>query len=334
MINIIFRRLLRYLSEIYYFYFPNSKLVIQYTKKLTLLNIETTNICNANCVFCAYQYQERAQKFMDINLYHNIVDQYIALGGKELSLIPVVGDPLVDPNIVDKIKYASNMKKLKKISTITNCINTSSDNIYALLTSGITDIEISTSGFEEDTYRRVYRSKQFHKMKENVINILETNQKLNQPVNINIGLRSDIKIDLSQDKYNLMNKLANRVSQTFFYDNWSGRINNADLPNGMFIRFKNINFKRKYTPCSMLYVGLGILVDGSITCCACRDLNGDSELVLGNILDTSLEDAWQSKELVELRNEWKSGKYVPKICRDCRHYNPNSYLMTDSIRDG
>ena len=112
MINIIFRRLLRYLSEIYYFYFPNSKLIIQYTKNPILLNIETTNICNANCIFCAYQYQEREQKFMDINLCHNIVDQYIALGGKNISLIPVVGDPLTDLNFIDKIKYASNMPQI------------------------------------------------------------------------------------------------------------------------------------------------------------------------------------------------------------------------------
>ena len=279
-------------------------------------------------------YPSSVNKLMNPKNSQNVVDQYIALGGKELSLIPVVGDPLVDPNIVDKIKYASSMKKLKKISTITNCINTNSNDIYALLTSGITEIEISTSGFEEDVYRRVYRSKQFHTMKKNVINILEANQKLNCPVDINIGLRSDFKVDLTQNKYNLINKLANKVSQTFSYDNWSGRIKNAYLSNNMFIRSKNINFKRKYTPCSMLYVGLGVLVDGSITSCACRDLNGDSELILGNISKVSLEDAWRSKKLIRSREKWRAGKYIPKICRDCRHYNPYTYLMTDNVVNG
>jgi len=45
------------------------------------LGIEVTNICNANCIFCAYQYRERRAQTMDQKLFERIIDQYIEGGG-------------------------------------------------------------------------------------------------------------------------------------------------------------------------------------------------------------------------------------------------------------
>ena len=77
---------------------------IEKIKKIFLgLYIETTKICNANCIFCAYQYQKRDKVAMDDLLFKKLIDEYVELGGGNLGLTPTVGDPLVDKNIINKI---------------------------------------------------------------------------------------------------------------------------------------------------------------------------------------------------------------------------------------
>src|SRR5512140_2797310 len=64
------------------------------------LHIETTNACNADCVFCGYQTMERPKKIMTMEVYEAALSQYIDLGGGDLLLEVVVGDPILDPTFL------------------------------------------------------------------------------------------------------------------------------------------------------------------------------------------------------------------------------------------
>ena len=68
------------------------------------LGIEVTNLCNANCIFCAYQYQKRPVTFMSYEMFRKAIDQYLSFGKDKdgVGLTPVVGDPLVDRDLVRK----------------------------------------------------------------------------------------------------------------------------------------------------------------------------------------------------------------------------------------
>ncbi len=45
------------------------------------LHLELTNLCNANCVFCPYQFQERPKQFMPDTIFLKAVGDYVAVGG-------------------------------------------------------------------------------------------------------------------------------------------------------------------------------------------------------------------------------------------------------------
>ena len=65
-----------------------------------------TNICNAKCSFCAYP-KVVANKtlqtgIMPFDVFKKAVDEWAAVGGQSLDLTPVVGDPLVDPGLLEK----------------------------------------------------------------------------------------------------------------------------------------------------------------------------------------------------------------------------------------
>ena len=71
-----------------------------------------TNICNAKCSFCAYP-KVVANKtlqtgIMPFDVFKKAVDEWAVVGGQSLDLTPVVGDPLVDPGLLEKVDYAVN----------------------------------------------------------------------------------------------------------------------------------------------------------------------------------------------------------------------------------
>src|SRR5579864_8387439 len=78
-----------------------------------------TNICNAKCTFCAYP-KVVANKtlqtgVMSFEVFKKAVDEWAAVGGQSLDLTPVVGDPLVDPGLLDKVEYAVNRARIKTV---------------------------------------------------------------------------------------------------------------------------------------------------------------------------------------------------------------------------
>ena len=65
------------------------------------LHLEFTNLCNANCIFCPYQFQERPTGFMTDEVFEKAVNDYVKINGGSVGLTPIVGDALIDPKFLD-----------------------------------------------------------------------------------------------------------------------------------------------------------------------------------------------------------------------------------------
>jgi radical SAM protein with 4Fe4S-binding SPASM domain len=204
-----------------------------------------------------------------------------------------------------------------------------------LLTSGIDEIGISTTVFEPDMYRTIFRNNMYEQMKQNVLDLLRTNDELGRPVKISVGLRINKPIDevLDSGGFNEVVTLADSVDANYYFDSWCGRIRPEDLTGNMKIRpLAMSHLMIKKNPCSMMYSGIGVLADGTVSACPCRDLDADSDLCIGNINNSSLHELYYSERLDALRKEWLAGAYIPDICRECTHYNPYTYQMLSEIK--
>jgi len=329
-INKAARRALRMARQYYYSFFPDAELMSILTRSPGALVLETVNTCNANCIFCAYQYQERPKTTMSDATFEKAISDYVNMGGGDLALIVVVGDPLLDPKFVRRVRWARAHPCIRNIETITNCISLHKFGAKNLLTSGLTAITVSTTGFDAEMYQRIYRSKLYRRMKQNLLDLLRTNHELGRPVKILIGLRIDRPVEevLNNPEFKEVIELTDSIDANAYFDSWSGRIKPEDLTGNMKLRPNALMFMKKRTPCAQLWSGVGVLVDGTVTACACRDLNGDSDLVLGNINKSSLPDLYHSEYVKKLRGDWFDGRNIPNICRDCTHYNPYTSLMT------
>jgi radical SAM protein with 4Fe4S-binding SPASM domain len=291
--------------------------------------IEPINVCNAKCTFCAYQYQTRKMQVIADSVFKKALEDYVAIGGGDLGISCTVGDPLLDKKIVEKIQTARQYSEIKKIGITTNAIDLHRIGVENFLKSGLTDVTISTSGFNEERYKRVYRNNSYLQMKNNLLALLRKNQELATKVSIDIGLRIDESLELvsSEEGFKEVIELANAVDANKYFDSWGGKIKQSDLTGNMRLRPQYLNPFKTVIPCAMTWIGFAVLVDGSVTACSCRDVDGNSDLIVGNIQTDSLSDILNSSKVQKLRQEWGKQGWLPDICMDCSHYSSAANLL-------
>jgi radical SAM protein with 4Fe4S-binding SPASM domain len=288
-----------------------------------------TNICNAKCSFCAYP-KVVANKtlqtgVMSFEVFKKAVDEWAGLGGSRLDLTPVVGDPLVDPGLLDKLDYA--VGKGMRVSLTTNAILlVKNDNYRQLIDRGIREVYISTQGTSKAMYEQVYGVKQFDEAMSGIRHLLEYNRSRGEPVKIAIRFRNAEKpsaITRSPEfkKYLLPYFSENvRVNFTVDFDNWGGTIKAEDLKGNMRLRQlpKPLNI-----PCASLF-GVVVRHDGNVRLCGCRLVRNDlDDLVVGNIRDNSMKEIAESDRAWAIIKGFYSGQR-PETCRGCTVYEPVS----------
>ena len=292
---------------------------------IMVLTIENTNICNANCRFCAHKYMKRPKQIMSDEMFKHSVSQFAAAGGRILNLTPIVGDPLVDNRLIDKIRFAKELKSISYVTLFTNLIGSLCFNAEDILSSGLSEINVSTCIGDKDMYGRIFGVDKYDRVMENLDNLLRTNLRHGNKVKVMIHVRGDkpYKKITSSGDYKHLRQLYGRTIchiDTEF-DNWNCRIKEKDLPKGH--KFRKL--RNMLEPCSELYYGMIIFVNGDVGICWRRDLEAD--LVIGNIYEHSLEQIWRGEKLQKIREEWVKGN-IPGICRRCGCYTSLTRLAT------
>ena len=282
------------------------------------LHLELTNLCNSDCVFCPYQYQERAHATMPDDIFEKAVGDFIACGGGSVALTPIVGDALIDPQFLDRVRYLKSFPQIDRIWFTTNAILLDKFGINELVTSGITAMNISTAGFEEAMYRRVYRNTSYQRMRRNVLALLEANSKLAKPLVITIAIRPDRPLDevMRDPDFQQVLQYDPILDFTWSFTSANGRIKREDLPPLMRVR----KVTSKPEACVQTYNGPIVLTDGTVLACSCvASMDAIVDLGIGNIKNDTLLNLWQAAQLKKLRESFKA-KTLNPTCSTCDMY--------------
>lgn len=294
------------------------------------LHLELTNLCNADCVFCPYQFQQRKTEFMSDRVFEKALRDFVNAGGGSVGLTPIVGDALIDPHFVQRVKQLRAEPSVDRIWLTTNAILLDKHGIEEVLASGITHMNISTAGFDEAMYIRVYRSKSYRRMRDNVVQLLKLNAQRDHPIPIAIALRPDRPLQDVMKDADFQEILAYRpeLDFTWAYTSANGRITRDALPPIMKLR----SVSRFKEPCVNLFNGPIVLPDGTVMACSCvAAMDAVADLSIGNILDSSLREIWQSKRLKELRASFGTGS-LNKTCAGCDMYRDLEFYRTGDGR--
>ena len=132
----------------------------------THVDIEASSRCQMKCPMCGrWLMKEQDLGDMDFELYKKVIDECSRYKVYSVKL-SWRGEPLLNPRIVDMVKYAKD-KKIKDVAFLTNAERLSPELIEKLIDAGLDWISISFDGLGE-TYERIRYPAKFDKVVENV----------------------------------------------------------------------------------------------------------------------------------------------------------------------
>ena len=281
------------------------------------LHLEFTNLCNAKCVFCPYPIQTRSHEFMTERIFKKSVADYVRSGGGSVALTPTVGDPLIHPQFIEWVRYLRAIPQIDRITVTTNGILLRKHGAEAMLDSGLSCINISTAGFEESMYRRIYCSDQYRLFRDGVYELFELNARRANPIPIFLCLRPDrpaAEVLRDPDLQPLL-RYQPKIEVLGIFSRSGGLI--SSLPAGM--ELAPVPTAPKRSPCQWTYNGLMVLSNGDVQVCACESSVNAKALVVGNIEEQGLLSIWRGGRLRALRESFAKAS-LNANCAKCDYY--------------
>lgn len=293
--------------------------------------IQTSNICNAKCIFCAYRYYTDDKKIMSDDLFIELLNKIDTSKVKLINFTSCAGEPLTDPTFHSKVAYAKSKGFNVMVSTNGGLLNYD-EKYKKILESGIDSIQISTPGINKEAYERVFGFKNYEVILEGFINLLKYKKENNINTTIAFSARRDREIhellnDTDYKKY--IKPFVNEkeggvifdVEGYVKFDSWCGLIKQQDLTGIMSLH--QINHDADYF-CSRLINNITILVDGQVRLCACRHFHTQyDELVVGDLKTTDLYHCINSKKRKNLFKNSFWGRF-PLVCNNCSYNSFNA----------
>lgn len=116
------------------------------------LQLENTSTCNAACVFCPYPTAERWGGLMSDTLYRKIMDEAATIPQIDQICITGLGEPTLDPHLVERVRYARLKKPGAFIDLFTNGVHMTPARFIAVRDAGITCINFSLNAVDAEQH--------------------------------------------------------------------------------------------------------------------------------------------------------------------------------------
>jgi MoaA/NifB/PqqE/SkfB family radical SAM enzyme len=261
-----------------------------------IVQIESTNICNAKCVFCPRDEMHRRQGIMTVELFRKIVDECAALGITHVRMHNY-GEAFIDKQLVDKVRYAK-QKGIREVGVISNGSLITESVARGMIDAGLDAINISVDAAGKEVFEATRLGLKYDKVIANIERLVriraETGKR--RPKLILSFVRQNNSAD-EQAFIEHWRAIADKVHITDLH-NWAGTLNTES----------DVNY-----PCYRPWLTFTVLWDGRVSLC-CADFDG--KIILGDLNTSSIREIWNAEPYRDARRQHlESGG--PDICRAC-----------------
>ena len=278
---------------------------------MTLI-VENTTKCNLECPMCPREFGYYPPEDFDLELFKVIIDEI--QGQTELVFPWGAGEPLVNPDIYEMIRYCKQAGIYTVVSTNATLLN--KERGYQLIDAGLDNLIIAFDGATPEVYEKYRKGAKFHKVRANILGFLET--KKQRKANLSIVLQM---VRLPDNQHQISD----------FHKMWSIegvdeiRIKEDEIVIPGVALEERINHDRRRRPCYQLWQGPAMVnyKGDFFPCCHMWQTKP-----LGNVREKSVFDLWNSGQMQQLRQAHSSGDLsdYPE-CQNCHAPNPRLPLI-------
>lgn len=262
------------------------------------IQVETTNICNHACQFCAYTIMERPQRQMEPSLFKRLVKEAYECGAREIGLF-AGAEPLTCKSIESYVEYCRDLG-FEYMYISTNGSIPNQERFKCLLDAGLNSIKFSINGGNRETYKEVHGKDHFDTVINNVKFVSEYRKNVQQKVYLGVSF---VGMESSKHTFAELKELVGAyVDEIIYYDasNQSGQMPFLPLP--------------PYRDCHLPFNKLHISREGYLKAC-CNDY--ENLLAIEDLNQVSLSEAWHSVRFKELRRKHLENQLEGTLCGNC-----------------
>jgi radical SAM protein with 4Fe4S-binding SPASM domain len=261
-----------------------------------IVQIESTNLCNAKCVFCPRDEMHRRQGVMEMDLYRKIVDECATLGITHVR-VHNYGEPFLDRQLVEKVRYAKT-RGIAEVGMISNGSLITEEIARGMIEAGLDAINISVDAAGKDVFERTRIHLDYDTVVSNIRTLVRLRGELGRkhPKLILSFVRQNNSAD-EQAFIAEWSRVADKIHITDLH-NWAGTLNSQS----------DVQF-----PCYRLWLTFTVLWDGRVSLC-CADFDGRN--ILGDVRTSSIAEIWNSPAYRAVRRQ-QLEHGGPEICRTC-----------------
>ena len=260
--------------------------------------VEGSNICNNECIFCGHHKMKRMQGNCDTNVMLNILNQAYDAGTREVGFY-MQGEPLLNNELEIYISFCKRIG-FEYIYITTNGVYATADKIEKLCKAGLSSIKFSINSATKETYKKIHGRDNFDIVIKNFYEII--NKKRKGKIDIPI-FASYVVVRENETEIDEFKKIIGAYCDDVdivYAKNQAG--NMPELESGMDI------------PCIQLFNRLHITKEGYLNAC-CSDI--DNMLAVADLQELTLQEAWNSDLMIEIRRQHLEGKIGNNICYNC-----------------
>lgn len=288
-----------------------------------IVQIFDTYVCNLACKFCHYglDKSERPQlstkDYMSLELFKKIIDDLTKMPEKiKMLRFCGAGESLLNKNLVEMVRYASEKKVAHKMELITNGILLTPEMSKNLIDAGLERLRVSIYGLSSQKYKDIaLRNINFEKLVENVKFFYE--EKKRQKKDISVYVKTmDCSLDKKEDK-ELFIKLFENYCDSYAIESVVPNVQGLDYSQWLddTPKYNALGFKLpEIKVCPQPYHLVTICPDGRVVPCSNETMIG-----IGDINKESFSDIWNGKILKECQQKMLNGSknYIGASCETC-----------------
>ena len=274
----------------------------------TVLMIENTNHCNAECVMCPRDTLSRKRGFMDFGLFEKIIKEVSSVKRKPVTHLHGFGEPLLDKRLAERIELAKSCG-ITRTYIVSNASLLFPETSRKIISAGLDKMKISFYGTDDESYNNTMKRLDFKVTLQNVKDFLR--------------IRREMESQTPRLILQYLPNETNNAKTAEFKALWSPLIdsqlgdvlNVASLHNYGGGRAYNRLGKKIVSVCYFPWTSMSVLWDGRVVTC-CMDSNGVQ--VLGDLNTQSVEEVWNGPVLAEVRNSFGKLDYSKfPVCLSC-----------------
>lgn len=284
-----------------------------------IIFIDPSDVCNFRCKFCPtgdlklMKQVGRPLKVMDFELYKKIIND-ISEFEKPLKVLRLYkdGEPLLNPKIIDMIKYAKEKKCAERIDITTNASLLNKELNIGLIEAGLNRINISIEGVNAKQYLDFSNYNiDFDKLIENITHLYQNKK----DCEIIIKIPGDT---LSEEDKNRFYKIFGDIADGVYIEHTMACWPEFELKEGLKVNQEVGIYGQKIKEvlvCPYVFYSFSINSDGLASACF---LDWSRKLIIGDAKTESIQDIWKGQKLLDLQKMFlmKKRKEHP-ICKNC-----------------